>query len=228
MCQLSDQVFENNDEYYESLGNGIWLMDNHKWSFVIWNKECTPNVNYLLVHVDYHWDAGYDIWDSPDNEEMFLLSNENEIIDIVREENLIRFDSFICPAIAKGFIDEVHFFCLQGDEDGDEAIYEDFIEKYECDQVIHNSITSLSNIKTEKPILFDFCIDIFNRSNQYYGSDIWPDSEINELLEGCKSLVVSADIVTISMSYGYSGSNEDTKRLTENVLRQFNEWRNNS
>ena len=127
MYQLSDQVFENNDEYYESIGNGMWLMDNHKWSLVIWNRECISSVTYLLAHVDYHWDAGYDMWESTDNEEMFLSSNEDEIIEIVREENIIRFDSFICPAIVKGFIDAVHFFCLQGNENGDEAIYEDFI-----------------------------------------------------------------------------------------------------
>lgn len=228
MYQPSSQVFENNDDYYEVLGNNIWLMDNHKWSFAIWNKECVSEKSYLLVHVDYHWDAGYDMWESAENEDIFLSSDEDEIVEILREENLIRFDSFICPAIAKGFIDEVHFFCLQGDESGDEAIYEGFIDKFGCEQVIHNSLNSLSSIKTKKPILFDFCVDVFNRSNQFYGSDIWPDNEIDELLEACKPLVVSADIVTVSMSYGYSGSKDDTKRLTEKVINTFGEWRNDS
>ncbi|WP_108126730.1 UPF0489 family protein [Saccharospirillum mangrovi] len=228
MGQLPDDIFENNDDYYEHIGNGLWLMDSHKWSFVIWNKERNSENHYLLVHVDYHWDAGYDFWEHPEEEENFFSSDENEIIAIVKEENFIRYDSFICPAIAKGIIDEVHFYCLQGDESGEEAIYENFLDKYNCKQVLHDSINTLSELKTDKPIFFDFCVDVFNRSNKYYESDIWSDNEIEEFLESCKQLVISAEVVTISMSYGYSGTKNDTKRLTKRVVEKFNEWRRNS
>lgn len=228
MHRLPDHVFTNNDDYYESIGHGMWLMDNHKWSFVIWNKERSLRCNYLLVHVDYHWDAGYDYWDCPDEEVKFFSASDDEVIEIVREENFIRYDSFICPAIAKGFIDEVHFYCLQGDESGDVAIYEDFLNKYNCTQILHNSITTLSSLETDKPIIFDFCIDVFNRSNKFYESDIWLDEDIDKLLDACKHLVVSAEIVTISMSYGFSGTKSDTKRLTKMVVERFRDWRKNS
>ncbi len=107
-------------------------------------------------------------------------------------------------------------------------IYEEFLDKYNCKQVLHNSISTLSDLKTDKPILFDFCIDVFNRSNQFYESDIWPDTEIDEFLEGCRRLVIAAEMVTISMSYGYSGTMNDTKRLTKKVVEKFNEWRRDS
>ena len=203
-------------------------MDNHKWAFVVWNENTKRNMQYLLVHVDYHWDAGYDYWYYPEYEKIFLSSDNNEIIKIVSEEKFIRFDSFICPAIAKNIVDEVHFLCFQGDEDGDVAIFKDFLDKYNCDQTLHNSIISLSEVKSQKPILFDFCIDVFNRSNMWYGSDIWPVEEIDVFLSGCEPLVKSAEIVTISMSYGYSGSEEDTKRLAQKVLNCFYNWRDNS
>jgi hypothetical protein len=225
MPHLDDRIFDNNDDYYESVGSGIWLMDNHKWSFVIWNQEIKDNQKYLLAHVDYHWDAVYDYWDNPDEERAFLSAGDNEIIDIVKAENYIRFDSFICPAIAKGLIDEVHFYCHQGDEGGDIAIGEEFLTKYRCVQVLHDSSQALSEIRTTKPILFDFCIDLFNRSNEHYGSDIWSDDEIEDLLENCKNLVKSAKIITISMSYGYSGTESDTKRLTKTAVEVFSKWR---
>lgn len=82
MASLDSRIFRNDDDYYESIGNGIWLMDNHKWSFVVWNKERNEDSIYLLVHVDYHWDAGYDYWHSPDEEKTFLTASENEIIKV--------------------------------------------------------------------------------------------------------------------------------------------------
>ena len=226
MPSLDDRVFINNDEYYELVGNGIWLMDNHKWSFFIWNSEIKDNSKYLLAHVDYHWDAIYDYWDSPDEEQAFFSADDNEIINIVKENNYIRFDSFICPAIAKGLINEVHFYCPQGDENGDIAIGDNFLAKFNCKQVLHESSKTISKIRTTKPVLFDFCIDVFNRSNEYYCSDILSDSEIENLLLDCKYLVESAEIITISMSYGYSGTESDTKRLTKKTVEMFSKWRN--
>lgn len=192
MSRLDDRIFTNNDDFYEFVGNDIWLMDNHKWSFVIWNQELKDDEKYLLVHVDYHWDSGYDYWFSPDEEQAFLSASDSEIIEIVKEETYIRYDSFICPAIAKGLIDEVHFYCLQGDDLGDIAIHEEFLTKFKCDQVLHDHSKTLSKISTTKPILFDFCIDVFNRSNELYRSDIWADDEIDDLLKNCKHLVESA------------------------------------
>jgi len=225
MLPLDDRIFKNDDDYYESIGNGIWLMDNHKWSFVVWNRERNKKSIYQLVHVDYHWDAGYDYWDSPNEEKIFLAASDREIISIVREENHIRYDSFICPAIAKGFIDEVHFYCLQGDDGGDVAIYKDFLDKYSCTQILHDSTRTLSKLEAEKPMIFDFCIDVFNKSTRWYESDIWPDDEIDRLLQDCEHLVKSAEIVTVSMSYGYSGTENDTRRLTQKVIEVFSTWR---
>lgn len=211
--QLSNNIFKKNDDYYELIGNDIWLMDNHKWALVIWDKYRNISKKYALIHIDYHWDAGYDYWNYSEEENKFLLASHDEIINIVQEGNWIRFDSFICPAIAKGFIDEVHFHCFQGDNDGDIGIYTPFLKKYKCSQAIHKTSRTLTNIILEKPLVFDFCIDIFNKSDMYFTSDIWTDDEINSLLYDCKELVKNAEIITISMSYCYSGTKKTLKDL---------------
>ncbi len=225
MYEFDKAIFSENADYFESIGRDIWLMDDHKWAFVVWNENRKRNEGYLLVHVDYHWDSVYDYWDSPEEEKIFLASGDDEVMQIVKEGSYIRFDSFICPAVAKGFVDEIHFYCLQGDEQGDIAIDLDLLEKYNCSQVLHDSSQSLSAIETSKPIIFDFCIDVFNRSSDWYGSEIWPDDEIEELLMNCKPLVQRAEIVTVSMSYGYSGAEADTERLTRHVIECFLDWR---
>ena len=66
---------------------------------------------------------------------------------------------------------------------------------------------------------------MLNRSDMCYTGDIWSLEEIDDLLNDIKHLVINASIVTISMSYGYSGTKEDTSRLTKYILERFCDWR---
>lgn len=58
-----------------------------------------------------------------------------------------------------------------------------------------------------------------------FSANIWKENEINDWLNDCEGLVQSASIVTVSMSYGYSGVEEDTERLTKKVINLFYKWR---
>ena len=201
-------------------------MDNHKWALYVWEKNRLTQGFYTLVHVDFHWDANYDFWGKPDKEKDLKGASIERIEKLIREGDLIQYDSFIGPAIVRGLINDVHFLCFQEDED--EGFTDDELKAFNSEQTIHTKAASLKRIETKQPILFDFCLDVFNRSDYDYQSDLWADEEIDTLLRECKPLVQKAQVVTVSMSYGCSGTKEDTKRLTEKVVPLFLEWRNGS
>lgn len=113
---------------------------------------------------------------------------------------------------------------FQGDGD-DEGIYEGTLNKHNAHQHIYRSSSELKNVNIKTPYIFDFCVDVFNKSDMMYTGDIWERNEIDELLENAKHLVVNASIVTISMSYGYSGTCDETAWLTEYVVGKFCAWR---
>ena len=219
-------AFKESDEYYEEIAEDIWLMDNHRWAYYIWesNKEIFDGNKAPIIHIDFHWDAGDDFYNSPEKEREFKSMSLEEVKGLVQEGNWIRFDSFICPAIIREISDEVHFLCFQGD-DNDQGICEGSLKKHDARQYICQSSGELKNLTIVSPYIFDFCIDVFNRSNMYYKSEIWSLDEINKLLSDVKHLIIGASIVTISMSYGYSGTLDDTSRLTKYVLERFCNWR---
>lgn len=219
-------ALKENDEYYEKIANDIWLMDNHRWAYYVWelNRGVFNDCKAPIIHIDYHWDAGDDFYNSPDKEAEFKSLTLNELKSLVQEGNRIRYDSFICPAIIRGISNEVHFLCFQGDG-ADEGIYEGSLNKHNAHQYIYRSSTELKKLNIKTPYIFDFCIDVFNRSEKYYTGVIWSMEEIEGLLSDIKHLVIGASIVTISMSYGYSGTKEDTSRLTKHILERFCDWR---
>ena len=223
---LSSQIFKKDDEYFEDLGANVWLMDNHKWALYVWEINRQKSGFYTLVHVDYHWDSIYDFWEITEKEKELKEASIDDVKLLITNEDLIQYDSFIGPAIARGLIDDIHFLCYQDGDD--EGFTEDVLLAFNAKQTIHNNAESLKNIEIKQPLLFDFCLDVFNRSDYDYQSDLWDDDEIEALLLDCKSLVEHADVVTVSMSYSYSGTEEDTKKLTERVVPMFLEWRNHS
>ncbi len=221
---LDQQVFRQNDDYLDNLGSGVWLMDNHKWALYVWEKLRLRHGAYTLVHVDYHWDAIYEFDDASDEHAMVMKASVDGIARMIKEGKLVTYDSFIGPALARGLIDDVHFLCFQSG--CDEGFSEQELRRFGCTQTIHEDSSELRNLQTGAHLLFDFCLDVFNRSDYEYGSDLWEDADISKLICDCKSLVQQATIVTVSMSYGCSGTAEDTRRLTERVVPLFLEWRN--
>jgi hypothetical protein len=213
---LPHELLAENDEYLAHVGNGVWLMDDHRWALQVWETE-RKSSGYTLIHADYHWDACYDFYDLPDDEADLIAASPQRICELTAEGELIRYDSFIAPAIRRGLIHTVHFYCLQ-DGLGDNALDEKFLLACGAKQIIHSDGKSLALAQISGPTIFDLCLDLFNRSDQFAEGDLWPDVEILEFLETVRQLIKQAELVTVSMSFNFSGTEADTRHLSQLVL----------
>lgn len=224
---LDYQALERNDEYITDLGFETWLMDNHKWALWVWERhaEGAGVRKFTLAHADYHWDGCYDFFESPAEEAAMLAADLNGLHLLISEDDWIRYDSFIAPAVMRGRFDVVHFFCKQ-DNDWDIGVGDEVLAASGTTQILHTSAESLASIDPAYPLIFDLCLDLFNReSTTEYGSDLWPDEEIVRFLNTVQPLIESACLVTISLSFGCSGTSNDTKRLAELVVPIVLAWR---
>ena len=209
-------TLDEDDSLLADLGSGVWLMDDHRWALKVWETE-RACAHYTLVHADYHWDACYDFDEQPAAEEKLLSASSEQLASIVAEGDWIRYDSFIAPAVKRGLIHTVHFFCLQ-DDAGDDAFDEDFLRSCGARQILHTTPGHLAQAQIEGPIIFDLCLDLFNRSDDWAQGDLWSDAEIDTFLREVAHLVIAAELVTVSMSFNYSGTAEHTRHLTRFVI----------
>ena len=67
-------------------------------------------------------------------------------------------------------------------------------------------------------MIFDLCLDLFNRSDDWAEGDLWSDAEIDGFLGEVARLITAAELVTVSMSFNYSGTAENTRHLTKFVI----------
>ena len=176
MQPLNFSTIVEDEDYLAHLGQDVWLMDDHRWALKVWETERKSH-QYSLVHADYHWDGCYDFYDNQEEEEKLITASSAEIAKLVAENEWIRFDSFIAPAIRRGLIHTVHFYCLQ-EGIGSSALDPDFLERCNARQVIHSNALSLANSIVESPLIFDLCLDLFNRSDQWNEGELWSDYEI--------------------------------------------------
>jgi UPF0489 domain len=210
--------------YREAIAPGVWLMDDHRWAFWVWAR--TGLKGATLVHADYHFDAINDL--TPEEleelrhlpiaeiESKYLLPANQDAMN--EQKTPIQMDSFIAPAILLGLINQVFFFCYQTDTDV--GVSEDVLEAGRCRQTMLKASKDLRNIRAS-PLLFDLCLDLFNldpKRRMYEETNLWTDGEIIEFLGHAEGLFQRADLVTISCSFGYSGSEEQTRALTRLVL----------
>jgi UPF0489 domain len=223
VASIDYDTLVEDDSYLVDLSSHVWLMDDHRWALSVWLAEC-KNFAYSLIHADYHWDACYDFHGSPDMERELLSASKERLHDLISQGEWIRYDSFIAPALRIGLIKAVHFYCLQ-DEQSDNAFCEDFLAKCGATQVIHSDANSLASVKLNQPYIFDLCLDLFNHSDQWAEGVLWPTTEINAFLTTLQTLIQGAELVTISMSFNYSGTAEDTRKLTALVVPKILEWR---
>ena len=205
--------------YLVDLGRGIWLMDDHRWALKVWETQRTGN-RYVLIHADYHWDCCYDFHNLPNEEARLLAASSEQVSKLVAEGELIQYDSFIVPAIKRGLVHTVHFYCLQKSV-GDDALDEDFLRACGAYQVIHTDANSLAVAQISGPYIFDICLDLFNRSKVSAEGDLWSDAEVLDFLVTMKSLVRHAELVTVSMSFNYSGTASDTRHLVQLVIPEL-------
>ncbi|NQT09967.1 MAG: UPF0489 family protein [Desulfobacteraceae bacterium] len=156
--------FKTNDRYFEEISPNIWLMDDHKWAYYIWEKIFSQNAHkapFALFHLDYHWDGVNDFRESTHIKELVNIKEIGKIHNLVLED-YIRKDSFIASAIIRGLVDEVHFYCKQ--KDTEPGLDESLLAEYKASQFLHHDIDSLISYSTQKPIIFDIDLDLFNKS----------------------------------------------------------------
>ena len=211
------------ESYLAHLGCGVWLMDNHRWALKVWEAE-RKSKHYSLIHADYHWDSVYDFHENPEMEKELLAASSDRIAELVAEGEWIRYDSFIAPAVRRRLIHTVHFYCKQ-DGIGDNALDSDLLTQCGAKQIIHADALALANAEIDSPSIFDLCLDLFNNSEQWEEGDLWPDNEVSQFLTTVESLIRAAEMVTISMSFNYSGTAEDTRHLTALVVPQVLAYR---
>ena len=208
--------FNADDQYFEEIFPGVWLMDDHRWAYYIWEKARFENRSegpFALVHLDCHWDGVNDFHGEPSAVRRLLELNDIEgIYSLVRENVDVRTHSFIAPAIIRGLVDEVHFYCKQVCTGP--GLYPPFLKEHKTRQFIHQSVESLVSRQILKPVIFDLDLDLFNNSDMWDEGDLWADEEIADFLSMCSGMVQSSSIVTAAMSFGYSGTEQDTRHLT--------------
>ena len=205
--------FKNNEEYFEEIYPNIWIMHNHKWSLYCWEKYREENsIPSTLVHLDYHWDA---INDYSENESIIKDMNLISIKDALIEDSNIRKDSFIAPSIIRGYVNRIDFHCFQTDTaiglDGD------LLANYTPMQNIHCRIEDLIQSIGNQEIILDLDLDIFNKSGSGLG-ELWSKQEIENYIYKITPLIKQAKIITIAMSYGFSGTDEDIEYLVKLVV----------
>lgn len=213
-------ISDSNDQFHEEISPGVWIMDDHKWAFWIWLNHFTKHTTGLpaqLFHFDYHWDAANDF--QTDSALSDLSNNSlSELFRLVSEDFICK-DGFIAPGIIKGLFNEIHFYCKQ--KDTQIGFSDEFLNNYQTEQFIHNNIKSIMDIRVKNPYAFDLDIDLFNDSGRYLESKLWTETQLYDFFGICTPLIRSASIVTIAMSFGYSGTNEDTIWLAQYAVSKI-------
>lgn len=214
------------DEFHEEIVPNVWIMDNHKWAFWAWFNfftQFTTETPIDLYHFDYHWDAVND-FNCIKSLSDISQNKRSEMYRLVIEDYIPK-DGFIAPAIIKGFFNEIHFYCKQCDTQI--GFSTNFLKTYSSNQYVYRCIEDLVATKPKKTYAFDLDIDLFNDSGMYLEADLWPKSKQDEFFSTCESLIRNASIITIAMSFGYSGTKEDTISLAEYVLNEILSIRKN-
>jgi uncharacterized protein UPF0489 len=218
-------ALEPDDDFLTSLPGGVWLMDNHKWALSVWGNhhEGSPAA---LIHADYHWDGVDDFHGDVEEASKLVEAGLPGLDERIRQEDRVQYDSFISPAIRLGMFQEVHFFCLQ-DDGSDKGLSQELCEQYGVTQTLHSTVESLTSIDLGNlPLVFDLCLDLFNgKTEKMWQSDLWSDQKVQAFLNATKPLIQAANVVTVSLSFGYSGAEDGTRHLARLVVPQLVSWR---
>lgn len=216
------------EKYNEEVYPNVWLMDNHKWAFYVWENYRYHNADGIppvLVHIDQHWDGVNDFQSQGRIHSLLRIKSSDEIKKLIERNSFVRYDSFIAPSIICGFIKEVHFYCLQ--DDTEIGLDDDLLYRYGAKQFIHKTIDSLIQRVEGRPLLFDLDLDVFNRSEQWGVGDIWPREDIERFMDKCSGLIVQSPLLTVAISYDYSGTEKDAKYLANLVVPKIIRYKQN-
>ncbi|MBS2132094.1 UPF0489 family protein (plasmid) [Burkholderia thailandensis] len=213
------------DHYLAAVGENIWLMDDHRWALLVWERFAHERHTrpFSLVHADFHWDGVNDFYQNEEQRNRLLGADLPALEAMIREDHWIRYDSFIAPAVLRGLVSDVHFYCLQ--DDTEPGLDQETLDAAGASQTLHQDAAELSHAKFDAPVIFDLCLDLFNRSDQWMTGELWSDAEVTTLLDQMRPIIEQAELVTVSLSFGYSGSEADTRHLASTVLPRLEQWR---
>lgn len=213
---------EADNDFCREIAPGVWVMDEHKWALYVWNinRNILPEI---LFHADYHWDGDND-FPGDDTGLSELLSKKNRLKKIISEDQYIRKASFITPAVRAELFKELHFFCYQ--RNIDKGLETETLIRKAVRQFLHTSQESVLEKLNGKSVAFDLDVDLFNHSTFYGKGDLWPDHEILSFLDRFGELIKKSPLITIALSYFYSGTVKDTRHLAELILPKILSLRN--
>lgn len=223
LSHICDHIVQD-DQFLQDLGSNVWVMDNHKWAFYVWEKsrfDGKLSPPGILVHVDCHWDD-IDDFIRDDSKLMETRTLDDLFHLIIPKTGFIRLDSFIAPAVRKGLFDEVHYYCLQS-HDGKPGVVHGEGWDSNIKEFIHSDIQDIMiNLSAGKQICFDLDLDIFNRDCEepdiFQEGDLWREEEILQFMDVCRPLVRAADVVTIAASFDFSGGEAATRYLLRLIV----------
>lgn len=197
-------------------------MDDHKWALYVWriNRNILPDI---LFHADYHWD-GDDDFPGDDSTLLKLISDHNRLRKIISRDQVIRKVSFISPAVRAEWFREIHFFCYQ--RNIEKGLNTENLIRKPVRQFIHISQQSVLEQLSEKDVAFDLDVDLFNHSTILGKGDLWPDHEVLAFLDFFSELIIKSSLITIALSYVYSGALEETRHLAQLILPKILSLRN--
>jgi hypothetical protein len=212
--QYPDYPKEGNNDACLEIAPGVWVMDDHKWALWVWATH-RDTLGKTLFHVDYHWD-GADDFSGDEDSLIGLLSDPKALKKVISEDRMIRKDSFISPAVRGHFFKDIHFYCYQ--RNIEPGLNPEILIHNRVRQYIHPDISTALNYINPVDTALDLDVDIFNRSTYFGHGDVWANDEILSFLDTLKDLVQKAPLITIALSYCYSGTEADTHRLAELIL----------
>lgn len=224
MLDVDFSALKEDPEFLEELPANVWLMDDHKWALYVWalHRDRVGGERYSLLHADFHWDATDDFFDDAPAQARLAAANADDLFAMTAAGQHIRYDSFIAPAVRRGLLSEVHFYCLQTDSD---PLEDSLCEEFDTPQFVHADANGLASAAPASPLIFDLCLDLFNHSDYDFDGDLWSDEEVLAFLETVKHHIRAAELVTVSLSFGCSGTEDDTRHLAKLVVPRIVAWR---
>jgi hypothetical protein len=231
---LPERALRPDVTFIEQICPDFWICDNHKWALWAWEQyRCSrPNFQRLaLVHADFHWDDIDNVSNELGAEEIRGLSLR-QIHELLIASDLeegaplapfIGYDSFIAPALFRGLFREIHFYCLQGDRDGAAELFEQHTHvPQDINLHLHQVPDSLSEIAA-RPIAFDLCLDLFGHGAEgdTFAPSDWRKDEVLDFLVTSRRLIEEAAVITVSTSFGFSGTVDETRALAQLVFEEM-------
>lgn len=215
------QDLQADGTFLEERAHDFWLMDDHRWALLAWETSArrrADRASHALLHADYHYDGVNDFQTPESVERLRTAATLAELRDLVQGEDLIRKDSFIAPAVIRGLVDRVHFVCRQSDFEP--GLDQELLSRYGCRQSLSRGIDGVpDDWPSDTPTIFDLCLDLFNATgDECAEAQLWPDDDIRRFIDDASSLIRNASIVSVSLSFDYSGTAEQTRHLAKLVV----------